>query len=317
MNNNLILVTGSEGLVGSRFVELTKFKKNLHAPKIVELDILNRTELSAVMKSFDFATIINFAAYTDVSAAENERGNKNGNCWKINVEGVRNLAEVAASFKDKIHFIHISTDMVFSGDKKDKGPYEEKHKTEEDLNRITWYGYSKSCGEKVVSDILKKRATILRLIYPVRSKFDLKLDYLRKPLNLFDQGKLYPLFSDQQVSVSFVDEITLALDIIIEKNLFGTYHASSRDTSTPLELMTYLIEKTRGVKPTLKSTKLNDFLQNNKAPTFRYPKYGGLKVNETEKILGIKFRTWKEIIDKLIEQGIGLRLSEPPARGEI
>lgn len=305
MNNDLILITGSEGLVGSRFLELTKFKTKLHTPKMVELDILNKTELSAVLKSFDFATIINFAAYTDVNAAETERNDKNGNAWKINVEGVRNLAEVVASFKDKIHFIQISTDMVFSGDKKDKGPYEEKHMPEENLDRVTWYGYTKGQGEKVVRDILGDKATILRIIYPVRAQFEGKLDYLRKPLKLFDEGKLYPLFSDQYVSISFVDEISFALDTIIEKKLTGTFHAGSVDTTTPEMLVSYLIEKTRGKKDVVKSIKLNDYLESTKSQNFRYPKFSGLKVAQTEKVLGIKFSSWKEIINKLVEQRIG------------
>jgi dTDP-4-dehydrorhamnose reductase len=303
--DNLILVTGSEGLVGSRFLELTKFKNNLHTPKMVELDILNKDELSAVLKSFNFATIINFAAYTDVNGAELQRGDKNGNCWKVNVEGVRNLAEVVASYKNKIHFIHISTDMVFSGDKKDKGPYEEKHLPEEDVERVTWYGYTKGQGEKAVKDILDNAATVLRIIYPVRAKFEEKLDYLRKPLSLFDQGKLYPMFSDQYVSISFIDEIVSVLDTIIEKKAHETFHASSSDTSTPRELVNYLVEKTRGKKDVVKPVRLEDFIKSTDSPSFRYPKFGGLKVTETEKTLGMKFRNWKEIIDKLVEQGIG------------
>lgn len=303
--DKLVLVTGSEGLVGSRFLELSKFKANLNAPKQVELDITNTSELKALLASYDFGAVINFAAYTDVAKAEEERNGKDGLCWQINVEGVRKLAEAVAPYSKKVHFIQISTDMVFPGSKDFKGPYKESQKPQDDLSKLTWYGYTKLQAEKTVSEILGDKATILRLIYPVRAKFDGKLDYLRKPLSLFDEGKLYPVFSDQQISISFIDEISEALDLIIEKESYGIFHASSRDTTTPLELISYLLKTTRGKNDTISNTKVEDFLKSNKLPYYRYPKYGGLKIDETEKTLGINFRTWKEIIDTLITQGLG------------
>jgi dTDP-4-dehydrorhamnose reductase len=305
MDSSLVLVTGSEGLVGSRFIEASSHRSNLHSPKLVEFDMTNKPQVSAIFKSFDFATVVNFAAYTDVSGAEGQRGDRNGSCWKVNVEGVRNLAEAVASYRNQIRFIHISTDMVFSGDKEDKGPYKEKHKPEEVLDKVTWYGYTKGQGESIVEDILGEQATILRIIYPVRAAYNGKLDYLRKPLSLYDQGKLYPMFSDQQVSISFIDEVISALDKIIDSKLTGVFHASSRDVTTPYELVSYMLEKTRKVKNVVKTVKLESFVERTKSPVYRYPKYGGLKVKETEKALGLRFSTWKEIIDKLVEQGLG------------
>ena len=267
--------------------------------------MLDISQLRAVFKSYPLEAVVNFAAFTDVNAAEEQRGKKDGFCWQLNVEGVRNIAEAIKSTKKKVHFVHISTDMVFSGDKKDKGPYEEKHTPEKDPDRVTWYGYTKGQGERVIREELGEEGTILRIIYPVRSKFEEKLDYLRKPLSLYDERKLYPMFKDQQVSVAFIDEVSMSLDKIIKDRKFGTFHASSRDTTTPFELVSYMLEKVRDVKDVVKPSKLDDFVKSVGAPDYRYPKFGGLKVAETEKILGIKFSSWKEIVDKLAEQGLG------------
>jgi dTDP-4-dehydrorhamnose reductase len=304
-DNSLVLVTGSEGLVGSRFVEISKHGNRLHSPKMVELDILNRVELQAVIGSFDFCSIVNFAAFTDVNSAENERNNKNGLAWKINVEGVRNLAEAVAPFKDKIQLIHISTDMVFPGSSKNKGPYGEDRLPEENPDFVTWYGYTKAQGEKVLKDILGENSTILRIIYPVRAKFENKLDYLRKPLELFDQGKLYPVFEDQQISFSFIDDVCMALDKMIELKARGIYHACSSDLTTPFELISYMLEKVRGVKGSVKGIKIDDFIKDTKQKSYRYPKYGGLLVSNTEKTLGLNFKSCKEVVDELVEQGLG------------
>ena len=63
--------------------------------------------------------IVNCAAYTDVGKAENDRGDKKGLCWQINVEGVLNLLNNIDPIKT--HFIQVSTDMVFLGSLKDLG----------------------------------------------------------------------------------------------------------------------------------------------------------------------------------------------------
>ena len=35
----------------------------------------------------------------------------------------------------------------------------------------------------------------------------------------------------------------------------------------------------------------------------RYPRYSALDVTETQKRLGMRFSSWKEIVDKLVDQG--------------
>jgi dTDP-4-dehydrorhamnose reductase len=295
-----VLVTGASGLVGSRFIELYKDKYQFITPEFPSFDMTKKEQASQLLDKEKPDVLVNFAAYTNVGEAENQRGNKNGDCWKINVEGVRNLLEATGP---KTHFIHISTDMVFPGSKVDPGPYSEDHVPESDSRKVTWYGFTKAEGEKEVVKKLGPKTTILRLIYPVRAKYDLKPDYLRKPLSLFDEGKLYPMFTDQQVSVAFIDEIAQAIDKIIEKNAYGIFHASSSNTGTPFELASYLIEKVRGKNDAVVPTILTEFLKKVDNPV-RYPMFGGLKVEKTEKRLGIKFRTWCEVIDELIRQGL-------------
>jgi dTDP-4-dehydrorhamnose reductase len=277
----LTLVAGSEGLVGSRFVEISEVKNTLHFPKQIEMDILNPIQVRAIINSFDFGTIVNFAAFTDVSGAEGQRGNKNGDCWKINVEGVRNLVNAVKDTNKDIRFIQISTDYVFSGRKEDSGPYSEDHNQEEDEKKLTW------------------------MIYPVRANFPDKLDYLRKPLKLFDEGKLYPLFSNQQISTTFVDEACRVLDKVITGKMSGTFHVCSRDTTTPYELISYMLEKTGRDSSLLKKTTIEDFLEKYNVSSLRYPKYGGLRVEKTEEALNMKLSTWKQVVDELVDQGLG------------
>jgi len=302
MNKERVYVTGSAGLVGSRFVEKFNDKYNLLTPEIDELNILNKEVLDSFFQKEKPGILVHFAAYTNVGEAEKQRGDKNGICYQVNVLGTENLARVSKKFN--VFMVYISTDMVFPGSAGYPGPYNEEDEPETDSNKLTWYGFTKGEGERKLVDVLGKNSVILRIIYPVRARFSGRFDYLRKPLKFFDEGKLYPLFYDQQVSIAFVDEIVSVIDRIISKKKTGVFHASSRDITSPYEIVSYLIEKTRGKKNVVEKSSLGEFLKKVDNP-IRYPKYGGLKVERTEKQLGIKFSTWKEIINKLVEQGIG------------
>lgn len=285
-----VFVTGGSGLVGSFFVENYSKKYQIIAPEYPKIDLTKKETFENIIREEKPDVILHFAAYTDVSQAENQRDDRNGSCWQINVEGTKNLASLAKEVNS--HFIHISTDYVFPGSEDDPGPHKESDTPEANSSKLTWYGFTKAEAERVVNGILGRKRTILRLVYPVRARYPAKLDYLRKPLSLFDQGKLYPLFNDQQVTITFIDEACLAMEKIIDSKIYGTFHASTPDLSTPFELVSYLIEKARGVKDAVKKSSLS--------PSVRYQKFGGLKVEETQKSLGFKFSPWRQVIDKLV-----------------
>lgn len=286
-----ILVTGASGLVGSKFIEIYKDEFIFFTPEFPGFDITNKEDVGKIIKQSNPDIVINFAAYTNVGEAEKQRGDKNSPSYKINVDGTNNLINNLSS---KTKFIQISTDMIFPGSEIDKGPYEENHSTNYQENELTWYGYTKNLAEK-------NAETVLRLIYPVSSKYDLKLDYLRTPLSLFDQSKLYPMFNNQQISIVSVEKVAEALFKIVDGNKKGIFHASSSDVSTPFELVSYMIEKARGVKDVVKPITLEEFLVKVDNPV-RYPKFGGLKVEKTENELGIKFGSWRQMVDDFVSK---------------
>lgn len=287
-----ILVTGGNGLVGSHFIE---HYSDVLSPSANELDITDQKSVENFFKLNRLDVIIHFAAFTDVSAAENERGNKKGLCWTVNVGGTANLIK---AIKYQPYFIYISTDVVFSGNKDNPGPYAEDFPPEQDEKLLSWYGWTKKEAENLVSNNLENWA-ILRISNPSRAKYGLKLDYVRKILTLFDTGKLYPLFNDQYLTLTFIDEVTESLKILLQKKLAGFFHVSSNNIFTPYKLANYLIEKTRGVKNAARPISIESFLKNNPA---RYPKFGGLKVEKTQQLLDLRFKSWEEAINSLAKQ---------------
>ena len=294
-----LLVTGGNGLVGSHFVEsYTKDPESnttILSPNREELDITDKASVEKFCNSYRPDTILNFAAYTDVSKAEEQRDNKKGPCWTINVDGTANL--ISAS-KDQSYFIFISTDVVFSGHKDNPGPYAEDQPTEKNSNLLSWYGWTKRQAEELVKNNLKS-AAILRIANPVRVKYKHKLDYVRKILELYDTNELYPLFDDQYLTLTYINEVTNSLKVLLEKRLTGIYHVSSTNVFTPYKLANLLIDLAKGKKDTVKSISIERFLKDNPS---RYPQYGGLNVEKTQSKLNLKFMTWEEIITSIVKQ---------------
>lgn len=287
-----ILVTGGNGLVGSHFVE---HYSDVLSPSANELDVTDKKSIENFFNKHAPEVIIHFAAFTDVTTAEEERDNINAPCWIVNVKGTANLIKAVnkSSF-----FIYVSTDSVFSGLKNDPGPYREDYPTEENPNRLSWYGWTKNQAEKLVTENLKNTA-ILRISNPSRAKYTPKLDYVRKILKLYDTDKLYPMFNDQYLTLTYINEVTEALKALLAKRLIGIFHTSSVNVFTPYKLANYLIEKARGIKNAVEPISIESFLKDNPA---RYPQYGGLKVEKTQKILNLKFLRWAETIEILAKQ---------------
>jgi|TARA_B110000967_G_C18829933_1_gene533478 dTDP-4-dehydrorhamnose reductase len=142
-----VLVTGSNGQLGKTINELfSKNEDNLDFTFVSreDLDITKTTDLNEFFKINFFDYCINCAAYTNVEQAEKTPEI----AYRVNSEGVKSLAK---SCKEaNIVLIHISTDYVFDGEKKE--PY-----TVNDLpNPINEYGKSKFLGEQFVQETMDR-----------------------------------------------------------------------------------------------------------------------------------------------------------------
>ena len=120
-------------------------------------------------------------------------------------------------------------------------------------------------------------------------------------MKLYRENKLYPLFYDQYLTVTFIDEACRALKYLVDKKKTGIFHCSSRNITTPYKLVNYLIAAKYLKKDAVKKTSIYEFLKN-KENKVRYPIFGGLDTKYTENKLGIKFMYWENIVDKLIKQ---------------
>ena len=130
----MILVFGKTGQVGS---ELNKFKDVLCVDK-KKVNLLNPDSCFRKIIEISPKAVINAAAYTNVKNAEKEKNIANV------INGYAPGAMAKACYKLNIPFIHISTDYVFDGNKKNEWRPHDK------TNPLNMYGKSKLAGEKEI-----------------------------------------------------------------------------------------------------------------------------------------------------------------------
>ncbi|WP_116771602.1 dTDP-4-dehydrorhamnose reductase [Maribacter litoralis] len=140
-----VLVTGANGQLGQCLQKIAPNYKDLAFvfKNSKDFDITNKKQVNSLFAVDNFDYCLNCAAYTNVEQAEKTPEI----AFKVNAEGVKNLALICREYDTFL--IHISTDYVFDGEKKE--PY-----TVDDIpNPINEYGKSKLLGEKYIQEIIE------------------------------------------------------------------------------------------------------------------------------------------------------------------
>ncbi|MCE2997916.1 MAG: NAD(P)-dependent oxidoreductase, partial [Flammeovirgaceae bacterium] len=145
-----ILVTGSNGLLGQKLVELissgndyliatAKSSLVIDLPKgeFHSLDVTDASSVESVIAQSKPEVIIHTAAMTQVDQCETEQEK----CWLNNVQAVENLVKACEKFA--VRLIHLSTDFIFDGT---HGPIDETEKP----NPLSYYGKSKLAAEELI-----------------------------------------------------------------------------------------------------------------------------------------------------------------------
>jgi dTDP-4-dehydrorhamnose reductase len=226
-----VLITGSNGLLGQKLIDLylTKSDKHLiatakgscrHPEKekltYFDLDISNEKQVKQVLSEVRPNCVIHTAAMTNVDACETD---KEG-CDTLNVQAVQYMVEACNAIG--AHLIHISTDFIFDGS---HGPLTE----EETPNPLSYYGWSKLKGEQIVLAHSQHYA-ILRtvLVYGVVS------DMSRSNIVLWAKGALekqtpIKVVNDQFRTPTLAEDLAMGCFLAEDQNAKGIYNISGKD----------------------------------------------------------------------------------------
>ncbi len=241
MEMKRILLTGSNGLLGQKIVKLvqdeyadryellatSKGANRIEKIKGFDFQSLDISDPKAVAELFDSYRpdyLINTAAMTNVDACEDD---KEG-CKMANIEAVKILGE--ACEKHNTFFLHLSTDFIFDGE---DGPYKEDDKP----NPLSYYGWSKLEGEKVVESLSCPWAIARTIIvYGVAEQMS-RSNIVLWAKSALEKGDPLTIVNDQFRSPTLAEDLAKGCMQIIEHDAQGVYHLSGKDFMSIIELV--------------------------------------------------------------------------------
>lgn len=213
-----VALTGGDGMVGSRIIELLQDKIKFIPISQTQMDITDRNKVASVLHSIDFDFFLHLAAFTNVDAAEKNKEL----AYNVNALGTQNIFEVITHKKKKM--IYISTGFVFDGN---NPPY-----TEKSIPRpVSIYGETKYQGEQFLSN----QAMIVRFDYPYRNEYNLKKDFVRGIISALKEGKKLSMVTDSLITPTFVDNIAQGIGYLIHHYTPEVFHLIGQNSLSPYE----------------------------------------------------------------------------------
>ncbi|WP_226797541.1 dTDP-4-dehydrorhamnose reductase [Aliarcobacter butzleri] len=276
-----VLVTGSNGQVGSEIKELSKnYSYNFFFTTRDDIDITNKDNIRNFCQINNINVIINCAAYTAVDRAETDIENAD----LINRKAVKKLSIVAKELNIKL--IHISTDYVFDG--KNFKPYCEEYKT----NPQGVYGRTKLDGEIEMIKINPKNSIIIRTSW-VYSSFG--NNFVKTMLRLGREKESLGVIFDQVGTPTYAKDLArTVLNILpkIDNQKVEIYNYSNEGV---LSWYDFAKEIMRMVKLDCKINPIETFQY--PTPAIR-PHYSLLNKSKIKTTFNIEIPYWK---DSLVE----------------
>ena len=290
-----VIGTGLSGLVGSRVVELLKDKFEFVDFSLdTGVNLLDKESLAAAFeKNSDAVAVLHMAAFTDTNAAWEQKGDKSGICYQLNVEGTRSILDLAKKYNQ--YLIYISTDFIFDGTK--TTPYLET----DTLNPIEWYGETKYLGEKIITDSNYPNYNISRLTYPYRAEFEKKPDIIKKVLTKLQNNEPVKMFSDQICTYTFIDDIANALGYFLENKTTGIYHLVGSSSHSPYEMSLEVAKAFNLNKDLVSASSLEEYVKSQPEGSRPWQKTL-ITSNEKVKSLGLTFKTLPEGLEEIKKQ---------------
>lgn len=283
----MILITGVNGQLGKTLQTLYTDYEALFAGFSL-LDIINKNSIDKFfIQHQNISCIINCAAYTAVDQAETDEEK----CYKVNVEGVKNLCDISA--ERNIPLIHISTDYVFDGKK--NTPYTPSDKT----NPQSVYGQTKLEGEQIFMNSDAK-GVIIRTswLYSEFSK-----NFVKTMINLGKTKEEISVVFDQIGTPTYALDLAMAIKTIVPqlKSHKEILHFSNEGVASWYDFA-YKIFDYMSLNCNIEPITSDRF-----KTLAKRPHYSVLDKSKIKNMFGIKIRNWnealEECLDKIINEG--------------
>lgn len=282
----MIWLIGNKGMLGTDVEHLLREKQIEYIASDKEVDITDEKVLRNYVKDKEISWIINCSAYTAVDKAEDEREL----AFMLNSDGVLNNARLAKIKNARL--IHLSTDYIFDGSKKDAY-------TEEDIpNPVGVYGKSKLEGERNIIKTIQQYF-IIRIAWLYGQNGN---NFVHTMLRLFSEKNEVRVVQDQWGSPTYTKDVAAIIVRLITDNSdrFGIYNYTNESRTNWYEfaLMIYSLAKKKGLIS--KEVKILPITTEEYPTKAVRPKNTYLSKDKIKQTFGIQIRPWQEALEEFI-----------------
>jgi dTDP-4-dehydrorhamnose reductase len=287
-----VLLTGANGFVGYWLIEkLVDAGMDVLATgrgktstssrvKYAQMDFTDPFALHDVFEEFQPDVVIHAGAISRPDDCERDQWQ----AFVTNVEGTVHLLTNAAEYKS--HFIFLSTDFVFDGE---KGMY-----VEEDMPRpINYYGQTKLEAEEAVIEY-EHKWSIVRTVSVYGRPLPGKMNLISIVNQKLQNGEAYRVVDDQWRTPTHVEDLAAGIVLIVLQESAGVFHLAGADQTTPYRMAMMMAEILKLDGGKISRATAADFVEPAKRPLLT-----GLDITKARKELGYQPRALEE----------GLRLS--------
>ncbi|MEW5815870.1 MAG: dTDP-4-dehydrorhamnose reductase [Spirochaetota bacterium] len=284
----MIWLIGSKGMLGRELSEVLELEGFSFTGTDQEVDITDQRTLGTFASSVKPAItwIVNCSAYTAVDKAEDDKDA----AWKVNRDGVRNIAATAASTGAKL--IHISTDYVFDGN--GNRPYKE----DDPVSPIGVYAKSKAAGEKEIHRILSYHYIIrTSWLYGKHGN-----NFVYTMLRLFKEKESIGIVDDQRGTPTWTFDLAGVIKTIISSSndAFGTYHYAGEGETTWYRFAVEIHRLAREQGLIQRDCIINPLTTDQYPTKAKRPPYSVFSKEKIKKAFGILIPDWREALARFI-----------------
>ena len=277
-----VVIIGAGGRLGAALVREWGKEFDVAGFNHAQLDLGQPEQMRAALGALEFDALINTAAQTNVDRCETHPEE----AFALNGEAPGILAEICA--RKNARFIHISTDYVFDGEKRE--PY-----TEEDEARpISVYGASKREGERRALGA-NENALIVRVSWvfgPDRPSF---IDWA---LNQAREHAEVNAIADKWATPTYTRDLAQMLKpLTTNKRVSGLLHLANAGECSWREYAQWALDCCRAEGVPMKARTIGaSSLAEMKSFIAKRPVYSVLSSGKYETLTGHAPRPWQEAV---------------------
>jgi dTDP-4-dehydrorhamnose reductase len=285
-----VVIVGAGGRLGAALVR--KYARDFEVVGFnhTELDLGAPEKLRSTLTGLGFDVLINAAAQTNVDRCETRREE----AFALNAEAPRVLAAICRA--KNARFIHLSTDYVFDGEKRE--PY-----TEEDEARpISIYGESKAEGERRALEA-NNRALIVRVSWvfgPDRPSFiDAILEKARH------EDEISAVADKYSTPTYALDICELLKPLLMDHQEGGVFHLANSGECSWQEYAQWALDCCRAQGIPMKATKVGAAsLADMKNFIAKRPVYSVLSSEKYQRATGETPRHWHHAVADYVDNQV-------------